>query len=150
MRNLGLKAFIITLVLIIMAGIVSPHEAIAKKKKKGLSEEEMTQITTTTDSLLKKVYSASLFSPKDNESLIDLKIKLDGAMAIAPNPDFASLYYKAGYIYNKREYRDEAIECFQTILDNFSDSPYASRAMNELKKMGVKILAPGQQAGAAQ
>ena len=149
MRNLGLKAFVITLILVIMVGIVSPHEALAKKKKKGLSEEEMTQITTTTDTLLKKVYSASLFSPKDNESLIDLKIKLDSAMAIAPNPDYAPLYYKAGYIYNKREYRDDSIECFQTILDNFSDSPYAARSMNELKKMGVKIVAPGQ-AGTAQ
>jgi outer membrane protein assembly factor BamD (BamD/ComL family) len=58
------------------------------------------------------------------------------------NPDFPALYYRVGYIYEQREYKDDAIECFKTILENFPDSPYTAKATNELKKMGVKIENP--------
>jgi len=37
---------------------------------------------------------------------------------------------------------DEAADCFQTILENFSDTPFAPKAVKELTKMGVKIQAP--------
>jgi len=108
-----------------------------------MTPEEIQEISNMADKLLKKVYAAGLFSPKDNENLITTKLKLDEALLGSPNPEFASIYYKLGYIYSHRELKDDSIQCFQTILDNFSDSPYAVRAVNELKKMGVNVVTPG-------
>jgi len=124
--------------------VVFPGPASAKKGKKKLTDDEITAITATVDKLTKKVYAAGLFSPEDNDKLIDTKIKVDGAYESSPTSlDFPQLYYKLGYIYKQREYKDEAVECYTTILENFADSPYALRAGNELKKMGVKIQSPG-------
>ena len=113
------------------------------KEKEKMTPEEIQEISNMADKLLKKVYAAGLFSPKDNENLITTKLKLDEALLGSPNPEFASIYYKLGYIYSHRELKDDSIQCFQTILDNFSDSPYAVRAVNELKKMGVNVVTPG-------
>lgn len=141
MKKALLKLLCVSIVVFICSiFMVSPHSADAKKGKKKMTEEEITAITNTVNTLTKKVYSGGLFSPQDNDSLIDVKIKVDDAFMVNPTSlDFAQLYYKLGRIELEREYRDDAIECFQSVLDNYSDSPYASKALNELKKMGVKI-----------
>lgn len=140
------KLMAFALIFSVLLGFVVAPDAYAAKKKKKLSEEEITQITTTVNTLMKKVYSAALFSPKDNEDLIDIKLQLDDLFLSSPSAmDFAQLYYKVGFVYREREYKEEAIECFQTILDNFPDSPYTAKAVNELKKMGVKITSPDSQ-----
>lgn len=115
-------------------------EAFAAKKSKGMSEAELTQLTETINDLTKKVYSASLFSPAENKKLIEIKIKLDAATAVdTSNPIYPYLYYKAGILYKAREYKEESIDCFRTVAEMFGDSPYAARAISELKKMGIKI-----------
>lgn len=143
MKKSIIKLISVILTAIMFSCFIAQGDSLAAKKKKKLTPEELTQISDTTNRLVKKVYSYSLFSPKDNETLIDLKIKLDDYLPTnTTNPDFPALYYKVGYVYEQREYKDDAIECFKTILENFPDSPYTTKAANELKKMGVKIENP--------
>jgi tetratricopeptide (TPR) repeat protein len=143
MKKSAIKFFTVILVMTMFSSFIFSGDAIAAKKKKKLTPEEITQMTNTASRLVKKVYSYSLFSPKDNESLIDLKIKLDDYLPTnTTNPDFPALYYRVGYVYEQREYKDDAIDCFKTILENFPDSPFTAKASNELKKMGVKIENP--------
>ena len=141
MKRFTAKIMIFTLIFLLLAGLFTPLESFAKKKKK-MTDDEMAQLSSTVNRLVKKVYSNSLFSPKDNDDLIDAKIKLDDAMAGAPNPDFAQLYYKLGNVYREREMKDDAVDCYQTLLESFGDTPYAIKASNELKKLGVEVAAP--------
>ncbi len=136
---------LITIVLLFMVvGIIFGLESVeAKKAKKGgISEEEMTTMSTTVDNLTKKMYANGLFSPQDNENLIDIKIKLDNQMLVSPDVTLAPLYYKVGMLYKSREMKNEAIDCFQTILENFADTALAPKAAAQLKSMGVEVKAP--------
>ncbi len=111
-----------------------------------------TSMTTTLTRLTKKIYARGLFSPQDTEALVDIKMSLDSAMLMAPDPTFAPLYYNLGVIYEKRKMTDDAVECFQTILENFGDTALGPKARNELTKMGVTIklpTLPGDSAGEA-
>ncbi len=120
-------------------------ESLAKRKKKkddkpaGISEAEVKKINESISSLTKKIYALALFSPEDNEKLVELKFKLDDAMEASDhNPALAKLYYNAGYIYRKREYNELAVQCFQSVLMNFPQSTYAKRAKFELKHLGIE------------
>jgi hypothetical protein len=137
------SAIILTVCAIFFSFLSTDAYAASKKSKKGgLKPEEITQLTTDINVLTKKVYAQSLFSPAENEKLINIKIMLDDAMMGAPSPEFAPLYYKAGNLYKAREYKQEAIECYQTILENFADTAFAPKAQAELLKLGVKIAVP--------
>jgi len=116
----------------------------ASKKKGGggITEEQALKIKADTDRLTKKIYANGLFSPSDNEVLISSKMSLDSAMLMAPDPTFAPLYYNLGFVYEKRDMKDEAIDCFQTILENFGDTALGPKARRELEKMGVTIKVP--------
>jgi len=114
-------------------------DASAAKKAKKVSAEEIQAMSDTIDNLTKKVYGNALLSPNDNRELIDVKIKLDNQMLVAPDIVLAPLYYKAGCIYRLREMNQESIECFQTILENFSDTALAPKARANLKAMGVEV-----------
>jgi len=144
----SMKNFLIKSALFLLAAFIfvcfSMHPiAIAKKSKKGgMAKKDIEEITITVNDLTQKIYAHSLFSPDDNKKLIEIKIKLDDAMLLNITPEFAPLYYKLGVIYKSREYKDEAIECYQTILENFGDTALAPKAQTELKKMGVKIKLP--------
>ena len=116
--------------------------AASKKKGGGITEEQATKIKTDTDRLTRKIYANGLFSPADNETLISSKMSLDSAMLMAPDPSFAPLYYNLGRIYAKRDMKDEAVECFQTILENFGDTALGPKSRMELEKMGVTIKLP--------
>ena len=63
-------------------------------------------------------------------------------MLVTTSTELAPLYYKAGNIYKLREMKPEAIECYQTILENFSDTALAPKARAALESMGVKVAAP--------
>ncbi len=121
----------------------------AKKggKGKGLTQDDLTTMSTTVDTLTKKIYANGLFSPTDNENLIDIKIKLDNQMLVSPDPSLAPLYYKVGVLYKSRQMKDEAVECFQTILENFADTALAPKATAQLKSMGVEVKAPEKKEG---
>lgn len=121
---------------------VNSVEAKKPSKKGGISEEEMTTMAVTVDNLTKKMYSNGLFSPADNANLIDIKIKLDNQMLVASDTSLAPLYYKVAVLYKSRDMKDEAIDCFQTILENFSDTALAPKAAAQLKAMGVAVKAP--------
>lgn len=130
---------IITLFLLLSA--ISLDVSAAKKSAK-LSKEDIAQMSDTIDNLTKKIYGRALLSPQDNEELIGIKIRLDNQMLMAANPALAPLYFKAGNIYKLRNMKSEAIECYQTVLENFSDTALAPKARASLEEMGVEVKAP--------
>jgi len=114
----------------------------AAKKAGKISKEEVQQMSDDIDNLTKKIYGRALLSPQDNEALIGIKIKLDNSMLVATASELAPLYYKAGNVYKLRGMNTEAIECYQTILENFSDTALAPKARAALESLGVTIEAP--------
>ena len=114
----------------------------AAKKSSKLSKETIAEMSDNIDKLTEKIYGRALLSPQDNETLIGIKIKLDNQMLVSSSTELAPLYYKAGNIYKLREMKPEAIECYQTILENFSDTALAPKARAALESMGVKVAAP--------
>lgn len=124
----------------------------AKKGKKaagGITEEQMTTIVSSLDTLNKKIYSNSLFSPQETAQLGQIKMQLDDQMLIASDPSYAPLYYKLGNLFKAREFKDAAIDCYQTVLENFADTALAPKAVKELKAMGVEIKDPSAGGDAA-
>lgn len=114
----------------------------AAKKSSKLSKEAITEMSDTIDKLTQKIYGRALLSPQDNEELIGIKIKLDNQMLMSSSTELAPLYYKAGNVYRLRDMKPEAIECYQTILENFSDTALAPKARAALESLGVTVTAP--------
>lgn len=142
-----------TLVLLMIGMLVFSMAAMdsqaAKKSKKSaaITQDDINAMGVTIDNLTRKVYSNSLFSPEDNAKMIEVKIKLDNQMLISPDLALAPMYYKAGNLYLAREYKKEAIECYQTILENFPDTALAPKASQALKNLGVEIVNPAAEEG---
>ena len=135
------KFFIFLLTGIFLLSAICSDVSAAKKSSK-LSKEAITEMSDNIDKLTEKIYGRALLSPQDNETLIGIKIKLDNQMLVATSTELAPLYYKAGNIYKLREMKPAAIECYQTILENFSDTALAPKARAALESMGVKVAAP--------
>ena len=114
----------------------------AAKKAGKVSKEEVQQMSDDLDNITRKIYGRALLSPKDNETLIGIKIKLDNSMLVATASELAPLYYKAGNVYKLRDMKSEAIDCYQTILENFSDTALAPKARQALGELGVTVEAP--------
>lgn len=128
-------------VLFLLLSAITLDVSAAKKSSK-LSKEAITEMTESIDKLTQKIYARALLSPEDNETLIGVKIQLDNQMLMSSTPELAPLYYKAGNIYKLREMRAEAIECYQTILENFSDTALAPKAKTALESMGITVTLP--------
>jgi len=111
-------------------------------KKKGLAQEELEKITTDVNNLTKKLYERELYTPEDSKTLIELKLLLDERMDILPEAGFAPIYFKIGNIYQKRGMEKEAINCYKTVLENFSDTAYGPKSKDILTEMGVEIMLP--------
>ena len=77
-------------------------DAAAKKKKSGLSQEQLETINTNLSTLTKKIYSNSLFSPQDNETMITIKLDLDDAMIKGASTEYAPLYFLEANLLKKR------------------------------------------------
>lgn len=136
-------AFLVLFVLIALSFVTDTSQAARRgAKSNGLKAEEIQAMSTTIDNLTKKVYAHSLFSPQDNQKMVEIKLKLDNQMLIAPDPALAPVYYKVGNLYKARKYKTEAIECYQTVLENFADTALAPRAVKELKALGVEVVSP--------
>lgn len=131
------KFLILCFSFLIITGV--SNNALAAKKQKKMNAEQIMQVRGETEYLRKKIYAHGLFSPQDNEKLINIKMQLDNSMLISIDPQFAPIYYQLGIIYRERELKDDAIDCFQIILENFSDTAFAPKAKRELQKMGVNI-----------
>lgn len=114
----------------------------AAKKSSKLSKEVVQQMSDDIDNITKKIYSRALLSPQDNETLIGIKIQLDNQMLVATATELAPLYYKAGNVYKLRDMKPEAIDCYQTILENFSDTALAPKARAALAELGIEVAAP--------
>ena len=70
--------------------------------------------------LTKKVYSKSLFSPKDNSKLIELKLKLYNLWEKNPtNRDLAEPLYNTAILLKDRELYDDAIEILNVVVESF-------------------------------
>lgn len=139
-----MKKFLVFLIVgLLTAAVFTMDIAEAKKGKgKGITADDIQQMSETIDGLTRKIYGHTLFSSTDNENLIGIKLKLDNQMLVAPDVTLAPLYYKLGIIYKAREMKDESIESFQTILENFADTALAPKAAAQLKSMGVVVAAP--------
>ena len=122
----------------------------AAKKSSKLSKEAISEMSDSIDKLTQKIYGKALLSPQDNEELIGIKIKLDNQMLMSPSTELTPLYYKAGNVYRLREMKPEAIECYQTILENFSDTALAPKAKTALESLGVTVTVPAVTEEAAE
>lgn len=135
------KIILSILVGFLLLSAISLDVSAAKKSSK-LSKEAIAEMSDNIDRLTQKIYGRALLSPQDNETLIGIKIKLDNQMLVATTTELAPLYYKAGNIYKLRDMKPEAIECYQTILENFSDTALAPKARAALESLGVTVAAP--------
>lgn len=135
------KVLLSILTTFLLLSAISLDVSAAKKSSK-LSKEAITEMSDDIDKLTQKIYGRALLSPADNEILIGIKIKLDNQMLMASNTELAPLYYKAGNVYRLRDMKSEAIECYQTILENFSDTALAPKARVALEQLGVVVEAP--------
>ena len=133
------KVFLLLLLVIFCFAIFALDANAAKKSKKSISDEEKTEMETTIDDLTKKMYARGLFSPQDNANLISIKLKLDNQMLVSPDVSLAPYYFKLGILLKSRDMKEESIDCFQTILENFASTALAPKAMAQLKAMGVAV-----------
>ena len=119
-------------------------DASAAKKGGKISKEAVQQMSDDIDKLTKNILARALLSPKDNETLIGIKIQLDNQMLVATATELAPLYYKAGNVYKLRNMNAEAIDCYKTVLENFSDTALAPKARAALAELGIEVTAPVQ------
>jgi len=142
-----LKTSVIFLVIIIFCAVLLvPQTCEGKKSKKNaLSPEDFEKLTVSVNMLVKKVYSHSLFSPADNNNLFDAKMKVDVEIENpAPDATYAELVYKIAFILKQREFKDDAIDYYRTIMDKFPDSAYVPKAAEALRQLGVKMDAAAE------
>lgn len=142
MRHLFSFLIPILLVIVLILNQALPADAAKGKKKKGLNQEVLTEITVNIDDLVKKSYRRELYTPEDADKLMDLKIKLDSQMDILPQAELAPLYYKIGTIFKLRGEEKNAIICYQTILENFYQTAYGPKSRDTLSEMGIEIKLP--------
>ena len=83
-----------------------------------------------------------MYTPEDADNLIALKLELDEQMDILPEANFAPLYFKIGNIFRLRGADKDAIICYQTVLENFSQTAYGPKSKDILIEMGVEINPP--------
>ena len=142
------QAFSILVLVLFIIGLVLnqvlPADAAKGGKKKGMSAEAINEIVEKTDNLIKKIYEKELYTPEDANALISVKLQLDSQMDSLPEASFAPIYYKLGNIFRLRGEDKDAIVCYQTILENFSQTVYAPKSREILESMGVEIKAPSK------
>lgn len=134
------------LIIALVINQVLPADAAKKTvKKKGVSQEVLTEYTENIDALTKKIYERELYTPEDAKNLIELKLKLDELMDTLPEASFAPLYFKIGNIFRLRGDKEDAVICYQTILENFYDTAYGPKSRDILTDMGVEIKLPSKE-----
>lgn len=141
-----MKKILVLFCIFVLAGLIFGMNSVEAKKaaKGGISPDDLTKMSDSVDGLTQKMYGHGLFSPEDTENLASIKIKLDNQMLIASDPSLAPLYYKLGVLFKSRAMKDDAVDCFQTILENFADTALAPKATAQLTAMGVTIALPGK------
>ncbi len=141
-QTLSVIVLLMLAVALILNQVLPADAARNSAKKKGINQEELTKMNETVNSLVKKIYQRELYTPEDSNTLIELKLKLDERMDILPEASFAPIYFKLGSIFKMRGMEKEAINCYQTILENFSDTAYGPKSRDILSEMGIEIKLP--------
>ena len=140
------KFILLSLIGIFLTSTFAIDAQAAKKsssKKSKIPQEFLTETETEITRLTTKIYGRALLSPKDNESLISIKIKLDNQMIQDSSAtELAPLYFKTGNILRLRDMNRDAIECYQTVLENFNNTAFAPKARAALIDMGVDVKDP--------
>lgn len=141
------KFILLSLIGIFLTSAFAIDAKAAKKptaaKKSKIPQEFITEIDTEINRLTTKIYGRALLSPQDNESLITLKIKLDGQIIQNSSAtELAPLYFKTGNILRLRDLNKDAIECYQTVLENFNNTAFAPKARAALIDMGIDVKDP--------
>ena len=126
---------------------VDAQAAKKSSKKTKISQEFLQETETEINRLTTKIYGRALLSPQDNESLITIKIKLDSQMLQESAPELAPLYFKAGNILKMRDLNKDAIDCYQTVLENFANTAFAPKARAALIDMGIEVKDPQNELG---
>ena len=139
-----MKKFLIILLsgLFLISAVCLDVSAAKKSSGSKVSKELVQQMSDDIDRITKKIYARALLSPQDNETLIGIKIQLDNQMLVASATELAPLYFKAANIYKLRNMKTEAIDCYQTILENFADTALAPKARVALEEYGITVTAP--------
>lgn len=140
------KFLLLSLIGIFLASAFAIDAQAAKKsssKKSKISKEFLDETDAEITRLTTKIYGRALLSPQDNESLITIKIKLDNQMVQDSSAtELAPLYFKTGNILKMRDMNKDAIECYQTVLENFNNTAFAPKARAALIDMGVDVKDP--------
>ena len=140
------KFILLSLIGIFLTSTFAIDAQAAKKsssKKSKIAPEFITETETEINRLTTKIYSRALLSPKDNESLITIKIKLDSQLILNDSAaELAPLYFRTGNILRLRDLNKDAIECYQTVLENFNNTAFAPKAKAALIDMGVEVKDP--------
>jgi len=141
LRSFVKSTILILIILVVSVIFISPQAiAVKKSKKNAMAPEDLDKLTVSVNRLVKKVYSVSLFAPSDNDALFEAKMKVDAEIqGESPDPAFADLVYKIAFILKEREFKDDSIEYYRTVMDKFPDSSYVAKAAEELRKLGVKL-----------
>lgn len=144
------KFFILAIVGIFFTSVFTMDAQAAKKssgKKSKISQEFLQETETEINRLTTKIYGRALLSPQDNESLISIKIKLDSQMLQESAPELAPLYFKAGNVLRMRDLNKDAVDCYQTVLENFANTAFAPKAKAALIDMGIEVKEPENETG---
>ena len=89
----------LTLMIALIINQALPADAAKKNvKKKGVSQEVITDITTKVNTLTQKVYERELYTPEDSKSLITLKLQLDEQMDC--------------FLQQKQDHKNRLVLCF--------------------------------------
>ena len=130
------------LLILVFIFVLGLNVAAKNVKPAGLSDAELNNMNNTVDCITKKMYAGAFLSPENASTLIGIKIKLDDNMLLSPDSRYAVIYNKLGKIYQKRGKTNEAIECYQAIIENFPDTALAPKAAYALKQMGINVVLP--------
>ncbi|MDH4378323.1 MAG: hypothetical protein QE263_00240 [Vampirovibrionales bacterium] len=118
--------------------------ALAKKKKKGPSEEEVKAAVQPVQQrvvqLLGKIQSRLLFTPKDNEALEEVKWQVMDLVAQYPDsPLMVQPVYQAAVLFSRREWHQDAYDLFSHLTTAYPDSPMTPKAQLELNKLSKRF-----------
>lgn len=129
MINKSFKKYIIGVLLLITMFMPSIITEVWAQKSEGSSDKQATQTKINEGiedankmivGLTKKIYSESLFSPEDNDTLVELKLSLyDLWTKNQTNRALAKPLYETAIILDRRELTDDAIEFLKIVIDNF-------------------------------
>ena len=94
-KNIFLLFVAISMFVVANIFVASGADAAPKKKKikASLTQEQLDTMNKDLNFLTRKVYANSLFSPADNEKMINIKLDLDVAMIQVAAPEYAPMYY---------------------------------------------------------